>query len=176
MKRIAMIAALFVILSPCLLAQKEAPPPKADSTFGRTQLFQIIILTGTTDGPDELKDLPKNAEKAIHDIRNFLPYKRYVLVDVALLRMGSHAGVGQTELQGKVESATIEFVARMSYREQDGKLAVDHFALARMDQQRRTVLETSFGLVRGETVVVGTSKLNGEGKALIVLVTAVPTS
>lgn len=178
MKRILSITSLILALAPCLAAQSEVVTPRAESGFGRTQLFQIVILTGTVEGPDALKGLPKNAEKAIEDIRNFLPYKRYVLVDSALLRIGSHGGASRTGLEGKVDAESIAFAARMSYREREGRLSVDHFELARVEATGRTrpLLETSFALTRGETVVVGTSKLDGAGKALIVLVTAVPAS
>lgn len=176
MKRIAILTATSLLLTTFAFAQTPTPAPRADSSFGKTQLFQIVILTGSIDGAEELKGLPKNAEKAISDLRNFLPYKHYVLVDSALLRMGSHAGPSQTSLQGKVDADTIDFVAAMRYREQDARISVDQFELVREHQQRRrSLLETSFALVRGETVVVGTSKLDGTGKALIVLVTAVPT-
>ena len=37
---------------------------------------------------------------------------------------------------------------------------------------RRNVIATSFSVKVGETIVVGTSKLNGNGEALIVLFTA----
>jgi hypothetical protein len=178
MKRTLLLTTALLLLTAYAGAQTPPPAPRAESSFGKTQLFQIVILTGSADGPEVLKGLPKNAEKAINDIRNFLPYKHYVLVDSALLRMGSDAGGSQTSLEGKVDAETIGFVARMSYREREAKLSVDHFELARLSAGRgpRALLETSFGLVRGETVVVGTSKLDGAGKALIVLVTAVPTS
>ena len=39
---------------------------------------------------------------------------------------------------------------------------------------RRNVIATSFTVTVGETLVVGTSKLNGSGQALIVLFTAMP--
>ena len=52
-------------------------------------MFQIIVMTGSTEGPEELKGLPKNAEKAIRD---FLPYKRYVLVDAGLLQEVERSG------------------------------------------------------------------------------------
>ncbi len=176
MKRIVIATAILLLVSTSAFAQSEIPAPKADSSFGKTQLFQIIILTGSTEGPEELKNLPKNSEKAIRDIRDFLPYKRYVLVDSGLLRMTSHAGPSQTTLTGKIGGSTVEFETGMRYREQEGKLSVERFQLIRMDPKPRAVLETSFGIARGETVVVGTSKLNGDGGALIVLVTAVPTS
>ncbi len=41
-------------------------------------------------------------------------------------------------------------------------------------QTRKSVIASSFTVKIGETIVVGTSKLNGSGTALIVLFTAMP--
>jgi hypothetical protein len=40
--------------------------------------------------------------------------------------------------------------------------------------RRNTIIDTSFTMDVGETVVVGTSRLRGGSKALIALLTAVP--
>ena len=196
MKRIARLIVMLLVAAPCALAQsappaqrtaptqKSSPAPRADDSFGKTQLFQVVILTATVDGPEELKGLPKNAEKAISDIRNFLPYKSYHLLDSALLRAASHADRAETQLQGTLDGSSVDFRVAMNYREREGRLMVDHFQLVRLNipgsrrdtGSTKVVLESSLGLVRGETVVVGTSKLGGEGRALIVLVTAIPTS
>ena len=41
-------------------------------------------------------------------------------------------------------------------------------------QPLRPLLETSFGMKAGETVVVGTAKLDGPSKALVVILSALP--
>ena len=38
----------------------------------------------------------------------------------------------------------------------------------------RRILETAFGLKSGQTIVIGTSKLDGGEESLVVLMTAVP--
>ena len=43
-----------------------------------------------------------------------------------------------------------------------------------MTRTNRPLLETSFGMKAGETVVVGTAKLDGPSKALVVLLSALP--
>ena len=39
-----------------------------------------------------------------------------------------------------------------------------------------SLIDTSFGVKEGETLVVGTSKVSGSSEALVVLLTAVPAS
>lgn len=64
------------------------------------------------------------------------------------------------------------------------RIEVQEFKLERTPQRSpdgedvspKDLLRTSFQLDSGETVVVGTSRLNGGDSALVVLVTAVPPS
>ena len=46
----------------------------------------------------------------------------------------------------------------------------------RVPRAASEILSTSFGMAIGETIVVGTSKLDGPSKALVVLLSAVPDS
>src|SRR5262249_26071950 len=123
--------------------------------------------------------LSKNAQKAIDDLRGFLPYKGYHLLDTAWLRT---TGVTQARLVGK---DGISYAVRLTCRgvgaEDSKEIYVRSFDVQEEPSQQivkegrgpRSILSTSFGLKVGETLVVGTSKLDG-GAALVFLLTALP--
>jgi hypothetical protein len=183
MKRL-MILLVMLIALPLAADDSEAPPaaqptPKASS--GRNQLFQVILLRGSTTGSEEIAGLPKNAEKAVRDIRDFLPFKSYKLLDSGLLRV---MDTGKTRLVGIPPQ---QYEVRVAYRDlPNGKLSIWDFNIVAMKpanatplprgvapEAERAVIDTSFTIDIGETIVVGSSKLGGD-QALIVLFTALP--
>jgi hypothetical protein len=163
-------------------APAAAPPPPASSANGgHTQLFQVILLRGATSGSEELTGLPKNAEKAVKDVRDFLPFKSYKLLDSALLRIDES---GKTQLEGIPPQQYEVFFA---FRPMAGnKLSIWTFRLVAVKpkgstplpsgvapEAERALIDTSFTVDLGETIVVGSSKLGGS-EALVVLFTALP--
>lgn len=136
----------------------------------RTQLFQIILLRGSATGVDDLARLPKNAEKAVADMREFLPFRSYQILDSGLLR--SEEG-GTLRLDGVPPQ---QYDVRIAFKMDGERLSVWHFEVApaapASAQPVKPVISTEFAIERGETIVVGSSKLRG-GEALIVLFTAV---
>jgi hypothetical protein len=129
--------------------------------------------------------LPKGLQKALADIQDFLPFKSYRLFDSALVRA---SGRGRANLKGPDGA---DYVATFLFRDDgDAKngLLVDQFTLERLPvpAAHSTPLPpgvapraveppqmSSFRIRHGETVVVGSSGLNG-GKSLIVVLTALP--
>jgi hypothetical protein len=161
-----------------------APAPSATpspSSGAHTRLFQIILLRGTTSGSEELTGLPKNAEKAVKDVRDFLPFKSYKLLDSALLRIDES---GKTQLEGIPPQ---QYEVSFAYRPMAGnKLSIWTFRLVAVKpkvgtplprgvapEAERALIDTSFTVDLGETIVVGSSKLGGS-EALVVLFTALP--
>lgn len=145
-----------------------------------TRLIQLVLLEGQTQGPANLETLPENVRPAVDDVRGFLPFRSYELLDIALVRTNrtartSLAGPGGTEYQiravllkdptdegDRVGSFDIVKIVR-------GLTATGEEAPLRADE----VLSTSFAFEVGKTVVVGTSRLSGGESALIALFTAV---
>jgi hypothetical protein len=183
MKRLLLVLMMTIAL-PLAASDNEAPAapeatPKA--TGGANQLFQVILLRGATTGNTEIVGLPKNAEKAIKDMRDFLPFKSYRLLDSALLRVQD---LGKARLSG---IAPQQYEVRVAYRTlPNGKLSIGEFKIMAMrlpgatplppgvaPEAERAVIDTSFTVDLGETIVVGSSKLGGD-QALIVLFTALP--
>jgi hypothetical protein len=184
MKRLLLLLMMMTIALPLAASDNEAPAapeatPKASG--GANQLFQVILLRGATTGSTEIVGLPKNAEKAIKDMRDFLPFKSYRLLDSALLRVQD---LGQARLSGIPPQ---QYEVRVAYRNlPNGKLSIWEFKIMALKlpgatplppgvapEAERAIIDTSFTINLGETIVVGSSKLGGD-QALIVLFTALP--
>lgn len=155
------------------LTREDSQPP--------TQSFRVSFLAGLAKGDGAAAELAPDAQKALADLKGFLPYRSYRLLDSAWLRTtrrasASLAGAGGHEYQ-------IDLAFRAFGTRKERSLMVERFHLVELTAEpgpgkpprtRRQLIETSFGLKIGETIVVGTSKIDGTDDALIVLVTAVP--
>ncbi len=148
-------------------------------------MFHIALLIADNElASSPSQSLPKGVEQAIANVRDFLPFKSYRVIDSALVRAN---GSGKADLRGPNGE---RYAARISFEDESGKgsFLIDEFALTRQQQPSPNArplapnvaplppeqpLVSSFRISRGETVVVGSSSL-GAGKALIVLLTALP--
>ncbi len=184
---------MILMLSPALLSfasetpapgqAPRAPQPSPRMVSSETQLFQVALLRASRKGTDDTEGLPKSATKALADIREFLPFKRYQFLDSALVRLA--LGMQSTV---RVDAYEVKF----SYELQDDKLSIWRFTVlparkletpapppgpsrgpARAPEAVKPLISTTFVMDRGETVVVGSSKLEGD-EALVVLLTALP--
>ncbi len=153
------------------LAREDAAP--------RTQVFQLHLLEGSTAGAVAApSDLPLGASKALEDLRGFLPYKSYRLLDTAWLPT---TGGVQARLVGDGgASYAVDLRFKRVGDRKEKRLFVEFFrmreegTLPALARPPRQLIETSFGLEIGETIVVGTSRVDGASdKALVVLLTAV---
>jgi hypothetical protein len=156
-----------------LLAREDAAPV--------TQAFQLVLLLADQQA-GEPPALSKNAQKAVDDLRGFFPYKGYHLLDTAWVRTTGEANARLVGKDGVSYAVSLSFAGTGGggAGESPG-LFVRRFrldeepspALLKAARAPRILLSTSFGLKVGETLVVGTSKLDG-GDALVLLVTALP--
>ena len=148
----------------------------------RTQSFQVVLLAAGGKANGGTPDLAPGAQKALDDLKQFLPYKTYRTLDTAWVRI-TQDDVAQARMAGLLD-ATYELVLRFRSGGTDGKqLLIDGFSLkapgdllqtglkAPGDQ---TLIQTTFAMSAGETVVVGTSSVSGSQEALVALLTAVP--
>ena len=175
---------LFIVL---LIASSAAVFAEPAESY----MFQTVLLVGSAEGKSDLSGVPANVLKALEDVRQFLPYKNYRLIDASLLRSNGEArgllkgpeGGRDFELMFEFrerESGTLQIrgfgidtlIAEPRNRmvTENGKTKIEHEPPRWV---RRNVIATSFTVKVGETIVVGTSKLNGSGEALIVLFTAI---
>lgn len=156
------------------LAELDVPP--------RTHRFHIAVLEAV-EGDGMPDDLHEGAIQALEDLRSFLPYSGFRTMASGWLEA---AHQGATKLPG---SGNFELEIVFQGDPKDGNtLVVDHFQLsatplspqeirayeqAGQNPPSRDVLQSNFSIDVGETKVLGTSKLNGDGQALVVLFTVV---
>lgn len=186
-------------IAPTPVAAQAPPAPQPErvrvsarvAEAAASQLFHVTLVAASRQNGDSGQgDLPKAVAQALDDIQDFLPYKGYRVVDSALVRASRELHARLTGPQGSRYQADATFSAtgsgdsflverfelRRTPRIEDVAREMGqesgHPAVAPMAPQPN--LTASFRIDRGETVVVGSSRLDGGDEALIVLLTAVP--
>ncbi len=163
------------------LARADVQPPSLD--------LRIVLLVA---GPEEAPapKLPDAEARALADVQKILPYKGYKLLQAGLvrtrdranLRMGQNPSYeAQVELDwpqdpaaGSVQVRRFGLVRHSERRVRQEAAQPGGTPGAEWERINEEVLATRFTLEIGETVVVGTSRLDGDDRALIVLLTAKP--
>jgi hypothetical protein len=158
---------IFPLLSAATLSAQEqatTPPPSNPSLMK----FTITLLLGDTEaGPSGT--LSPAAAKAIADLKDFLPYKRFHVLDTLPI-------IGLRSPTVKLRAPTgDQYDFTMNATERPGNTIAVMLRLldpGSSARQPATLIDTQFNMAVGETVVVGTSRLEAT-KALILLVTSV---
>ena len=146
----------------------DVPPP--------TQVFHVHLFTAD-NGSAPAEPIPAALAPVLKDLAGFLPFRSFHLISTGLVR---------TSRDGRIDlGSEPHFVVDLRFAGDPagGKpLQIEQFELSRrqmvqgeggaMQVANFDVLRTSFSMNVGETVVVGTSKLDGGDKALVVLLTA----
>jgi hypothetical protein len=160
---------------------------KADASPS-TQSFQLLLLAAGPK-PASVEEVPEGARKALADLRGFLPYKGYQLLDSSWLRatqdkptearvVGRQGAGYNLKLRFRTTGNDELFVDSFSLGEEPGMpwpaSEATKGTAPRAPRAPRDLISTSFSLKKGETIVVGTSKIDGSDEALVVLLTAVP--
>jgi hypothetical protein len=189
--------ALVLALPPATIAAQQARPgvrmnsPASLGIHG----FSVVLVVGSLSGAGGAASdgVPEAAKKALTDMRDFLPYKRYQLLDAAwMLCCSSLAGSISGRVRGPDErdyrysvdpltvtdsKLNVRFAIRESTPTSAGSTHASEVGLAR-DHPRmiestraQNIIDSTFSISLGETVVVGTSRLNGD-RALIAILTA----
>jgi hypothetical protein len=172
--RTKQIAVIALALGTCA-ALVQAQEPR------QLQGFSVLLLLGETQGAAQPENISAPARKALADIKDFLPYKSFRVLDT-LWVAGSDAGNSRGGLRG-LDEQNYDFEFHTSPRVNGAKPGTPDGALARAqfrlldtrpgrDPRTVVVLDNSFNIGVGETVVVGTSRVQGD-RALVVLLTAV---
>lgn len=154
----------------------------ARDALGSTQRFQVAVVEASTAGSRQLEGLSEGAQQALLDAAKLLPYEGLAVRGVALIEtadMASTTVSGPAGLEYKVFLRMIPVVTLDEVRIEVHEFKLDRTPQRGTDGERvgpKDLLRTSFQLDSGETVVVGTSRLNGGDSALVALVTAIPPS
>ncbi len=186
--------------------------------------YSVVLVLGDSVAAGGVADnVPEAAKKALADMKDFLPYKSYKLLDAAWIlgtdatsqlrgaddmvysvRINSnslswagtlwnvnfsldHADAGSSRtsfLESQLQSAKRDRMALLQKYTEGHPLVKENAAkiqklIRQVDEAHtdatgaaRPIIDTSFSMNIGETVVVGTSRVKGD-KALIVLLTSV---
>lgn len=163
-------ALLSVIASPEIharlarvFAERDSAPP--------TQTFHLVILAAGNKPNGPVPTLAPGAQKALDDIKGFLPFKHYRVLDTVFLRV-TQGDVAQSQVAGLLGSA-YHLTMRFQAGGLEGKeLFINGFILK--NDKDENLLHTSFSMSSGETVVVGTSSAPPAEEALVAILTALP--
>lgn len=153
-------------------------------TSPRTRSFQVLLLAASTKPNADGPEVPANAKKALADLKGFLSFKSYEVLDTGWLSATQERGAEGRLMgrQGAGYGVVLHF--RDTGSPEDHTLFVDTFRLkvepfmapGKMMRPGFTAMDTSFSLKEGETIVVGSSRGDSPDEALVVLLTAVPAS
>jgi hypothetical protein len=145
-------------------AQSSQPP-----LYG----FHLVLLAAHADAAEWMKrlDLPPGAARALRDAGEFLPYKGYVVLDDVRVRAQL-----STEARTALQYGEHEYSAVIRADNEPMQVSVRLKQLVPAPNGRREleVLSATFNAAMGETVVVGTSKLQGTEQAVVLLLTPLP--
>jgi hypothetical protein len=145
------------------LAERDSAP--------RTQVFQLVLLAAGNKPNGPAPALSEGAQKALDDMKKFLPFTQYRLLDTALVRI-TQDDVAQSQVAG-LNASRCKLIMRFQAGGADGKaLFVNGFGLDEINGPQ--LIQTSFSMDVGETVVVGTSNAGGGQEALVAILTALP--
>lgn len=151
----------------------------------RTHGFQIVLLAANVKAGGGSPEVPANVQKALADLKGFLPFKSYEVLDTAWLSGTQDRGMEArlVDRQGAGYPIALQFHDTGSPTGHTlfadvFRLRADPFKPQGSTETRPggSLIDTSFGVKEGETLVVGTSKVSGSSEALVVLLTAVPVS
>lgn len=175
MRRLPLVITTCVIIAATSwsLRAQEATPVKG---------FSVVVLLGEALGSVQAQGLPSAAQKALADVKEFLPYKGYRVLDTQWVA-GSDFGVstGRIRIDEKDYEFRLEtFPTAIPKPNEPRPLGRARFVLRTPAIGTgpsgplgvSTMLDNQFAIKPGETVVVGTSRTQGDN-ALIVLLTAV---
>jgi hypothetical protein len=193
--RIMAAACMSAVFAAGASAQVARTPPPDLKGQDSPQGFSVVLVLGDSQSSTTADTVPPAARRALADMKDFLPYKGYRLLDAQWI-LGSQKsttrlrGPGDQEYQLALRSSMVG-PAKMSVSFQLQEPGVE-LAIAEAEVKARRaeggeirvnpppslrsrgIIDTTFSMDVGETVVVGTSRVRGADQALIALLTAVP--
>lgn len=147
-----------------------------DASVAQSRQFRLVVLGASTRGGGFDSELSSEAREALEELSQILPFDSYELHDTAFVNTTRR---GTAKLSGP---EGVSYGLQLSFREVaavDGPvLEVGQLELSAeviengVSTGIHQLLSTSVSVRLGETVVVGTSKLNGGDQAVVVLLTA----
>jgi hypothetical protein len=165
--------AVGVILAEC---KSEAMFPKIEAAIAAidvpppTYRFHVALLSASRkDGA--MPDLPPGEAKALNDFKKVMTYKSFKIEAETVLQGSREMQTtlnGEYRLEMGVDDSSTDSILVKPFQLQP----VTPKLLSTGKQVSTTLIETSFNIMRGETIVLGTSI--SDQQAAVVLVTALP--
>jgi hypothetical protein len=132
-------------------SEAQTPAPAASRRGTLPQGFSVVLVLGDIQGATSVDDVPPAARKALTDMRDFLPFKSYKLLDAAWLMCCSTGGQGSAsqmlrgpedvEYELRLDTARFEgsrVSVRFSLRSNPGAVAADAVAMSSAAALRST--------------------------------------
>jgi hypothetical protein len=170
--------------------------------------FSVALVLGDLQGSGTADTLPPGARKALTDMREFLPYKSYRLLDTQWILCCGGGKNSRETVSGRLRGVDDQQYAfsievgwsgpRLSLRfslrdvseplmkksittkldevrvyQPASSVKVEEAAPAQSPKANTAVIDSTFLMDVGETVVIGTSSVKGD-KALVALLSAAP--
>lgn len=157
-RMMVVLAGLALIAAPVVQAQ------------ARQRGFSVVLLLGDVQAGPASDNVPAGVRTALADVKDFLPYKSYRLLDTQWVPTSKGGASRLHGVDGRDYDVTIR-ADEILGGPHAGMLDAS-FTLQEPGASRK-LIDSRFEMAVGETVVVGTSRLGGDSRALIVLLTAV---
>jgi|SRR5688572_5174727 len=169
MRSVGLVVLLLSLAPATVSAQSDGGPVQTPTS--PLPKFVVTLALGDTEAGSSGTFTPE-ATRALADMKGFLPYKRYTPLDTIYL-----IGLGGPNQQLRGLDGQHQLLMRGA-RVSPTAVKIDMLRLTgvwpppeKTEGYRGLLIDTSFSIQAGETVVVGTSRLDGN-RALILLVTA----
>ncbi len=181
MKSVLLIVAAICIVSPLAASAQQPSPVVATKVDEGNRLggFHVVLLLADTKPGPAPENMTPAVLKALKDVQDLLPFKSFQLLDAALVR----GAQGTTRVSGPMKAMyALSIFGRSDLRALTVSLRLTSpgsrvvTSGGGIRESRPAILNTSFRMSVGETLVAGTSRLAGSEQALVVVLTALPES
>jgi hypothetical protein len=151
--------------------QQSAPGSQITLEDSKLRGFTVTLALGVIEGGRATGTFTPSATKALADLKDFLPYKSYRLLDTVWMigLNGPHQFLRGTDGQKHELAMQSTLLAPSAVRV--GLLRLWDTASSDSKAPTQLLIDTNFNLKVGETVVVGTSRIDSD-RGLVLLVTA----
>lgn len=168
---VVLMSVVFGLAQPKAVAgQQVASGSKAPVEDSKLQGFTVTLVLGEIESGRAAGTFTPAAAKALADLKDFLPYKSYRLLDTAWM-IGLNGHELLRDADGQKHSVTMRSTLLSPSAVKVDMLRLWDVASSDSKHSPELLIDTTFNLKVGETIVVGMSRIDSD-RALILLVTA----
>ncbi|HEX4953471.1 MAG TPA: hypothetical protein VF017_08770 [Thermoanaerobaculia bacterium] len=141
----------------------------------RTHTFRATLLVASREG-GKSGAIPEAIRKVVEDLKGFLPYASYRTLDTVTITTSRGGSVKASGPDGLPVDVRIFMNSQVGDQLEISGFEVQALGASTAEDGRakgRKLIESTFSMRIGESLVVGTSALDGGQEALVVVLTAV---